>query len=58
MDSLRIKVFYASQILWTVQTELEMKYGNNKLSEDLLEIKDQLYKYYWTIDDLWHEETD
>lgn len=58
MDSLRTKVFCASQILWTVQTELEMKYGNNKLSKDLLRTKDKLSKYFWTIEDLWHEEND
>lgn len=57
MDSLRAKVFYASQILWTVQTELEMKYGNNELSKDLIKTKDKLSKYYWTIEDLWYEQS-
>lgn len=58
MDTLRTKVFYASQILWTVQTELEMKYGNNKLSKDLIRTKDKLSQYYWKIGDLWYEEND
>src|SRR5690606_7871749 len=58
MDNLRFKVFYASQILWTVQTELEMKYGNNKLSKDLIKTKDKVSKYFWALEDLWYEEND
>lgn len=58
MDRLRMKLFNISQTLWAIQSELEMKYGNTKLSRELFTLKDQIAKKYWSLEDLWYEKKD
>ncbi|NJK93758.1 MAG: hypothetical protein HC905_01465 [Bacteroidales bacterium] len=52
IDVLRKRASYAANLLWMIQNELEMKYGEcNELGEVVNEVK----KYTWKIEDLLFE---
>lgn len=52
IDVLRKRTFYAAKLLWMVQNELEMKYGDcNELDEVVKEVQN----YTWKIESLFYE---
>lgn len=52
IDVLRKRAFYAANLLWMIQNELEMKYGDcNELDEVVKDVR----SYSWKIEDLLFE---
>jgi len=51
IDDLKKQINYISESLWLVETEIEMKYGESDLTEDLLFYKDKIKKYCRILDE-------
>lgn len=56
MRDLQNQINYVARTLWTIQTEIEMKYGNTMLSREFIKLKDQIAKKMWSLEDLWYDE--
>jgi hypothetical protein len=52
IDVLRKRTFYATKLLWMVQNELEMSYGD---CNELNEVVSEAISYTWKIEDLMFE---
>ena len=50
---LRKQINFISRSLWVVQTEIDMKLGNNDYSEELKELVDEVRKHRTRIEDVW-----
>ena len=51
-EELKKHINFISNSLWLVQTEIEMKLGEKDMSEELIELKDNISKQRWRLYDI------
>lgn len=58
VNELQKKINYLARTLWVIQTEVEMKLGDDEYSEKLKNLVDEIKKHSWLIEDIWYDSRD
>lgn len=53
IDELKKHINYLGRSLWTIQTEIEMNFGNTDYSEELKELVGQIRTHTWKLEDFY-----
>ena len=53
IDELRKQINFLGRSLWTIQTELEMKFGKTNYSEELMDLVNQIRNHTWKLEDFY-----